>query len=161
MKVNSQTGNVETNGLAHRASCLPLSICGFSVEMEATVKNIAPGECPMTDTYRAMPLELRMAAAGYPQKKRTSGGVAMKELIEGLLFVALLKYLGVPGWFISLGAILYLIGFFAYMSTADSRRKARELAAAAAREKQQAERKEAERVQQEAIADAEWNARFV
>jgi hypothetical protein len=45
--------------------------------------------------------------------------------------------------------------------TADSRRRARELAVAAAREKQQAERKEAERARQEAIADAEWNARFV
>jgi hypothetical protein len=87
----------------------------------------------------------------------------MKELIEGLLLVALLKFLGVPMWLISLGSVLFLIGFFVYMSlqSADSRRSARELAATAAREKQQAERKEAERARQEAIADAEWNARFV
>jgi hypothetical protein len=85
----------------------------------------------------------------------------MKELIEGLLFVALLKFLGVPMWLISFGSILFLIGFFAYMSlqSADSRRK---LAATAAHEKQHAEEiKEAERARQEAIADAEWNARFV
>jgi hypothetical protein len=88
----------------------------------------------------------------------------MKELIEGLLFVALLKFLGVPMWLISLGSVLFLIGFFAYMflQSADSRIGARELAVAAAREKQQAEEiKEAERARQEAIADAEWNARFV
>jgi hypothetical protein len=85
----------------------------------------------------------------------------MKELIEGLLFVALLKFLGVPMWLISLGSILFLTGFFVYMST-DSRRQARKLAVTAAREKQQAEEiKEAERTRQEAIADAEWNARFV
>lgn len=85
----------------------------------------------------------------------------MKELIEGLLFVALLKFLGVPMWLVSLGSFLFLIGFFAYVSlqSADSRRK---LAATAAREKRQAEEiKEAERARQEAIADAEWNARFV
>jgi hypothetical protein len=53
-----------------------------------------------------------------------------------------------------------LIGFFVYMS-ADSRRRARELTVVAASEKQQAEIKEAERARQEAIADAEWSARFV
>ena len=85
----------------------------------------------------------------------------MKELIEGLLFVALLKFLGAPMWLVSVGSVLYLIGYFVYMS-ADSRRRARELAVAAVREKQRAEEiKEAERVRQEAIADAEWNARFV
>jgi hypothetical protein len=47
------------------------------------------------------------------------------------------------------------------IQSADSRRKARELTVAA-REKQQAEEiREAERARQEAIADAEWNARFV
>jgi hypothetical protein len=82
----------------------------------------------------------------------------MKGLIEGLLFVALLKFLGVPMWLISLGSTLFLIGFFVCMSiqSVDSRRRARELAVAAPREKQQAER-----ARQEAIADAEWNARFV
>jgi hypothetical protein len=62
------------------------------------------------------------------------------------------------------GRPFFLIGFFAYMfiQSADSRRTARELAVAAAREKQQAEEiREAERARQEAIADAEWNARFV
>jgi hypothetical protein len=38
----------------------------------------------------------------------------MKELIEGLLFVALLKFLGVPMWLISLGSALFLIGLFVY-----------------------------------------------
>jgi hypothetical protein len=85
----------------------------------------------------------------------------MKELIEGLLFVALLKFLGVPMGLISFGSILFLIVYMSVQCTADSRRRARELAVAAAREKQQAERKEAERARQEAIADAEWNARFV
>jgi hypothetical protein len=88
----------------------------------------------------------------------------MKELIEGLLFVALLKFLGVPMWLISLGSALFLIGFVFYMfiQSADSRGRARELAVAGAREKQQAEEsKEAERARQEAIADAKWNARFV
>jgi hypothetical protein len=88
----------------------------------------------------------------------------MKELIEGLLFVALLKFLGVSMWLVSLGFILFLIGFFFYLCLAafDSRIKARNLAVAAAREKQQAEEiKEAERARLEAIADAEWNARFV
>jgi len=48
----------------------------------------------------------------------------MKELIEGLLFVALLKFIGVPMWLISLGSVLFLIGFFVYISlqSADSRR---------------------------------------
>src|ERR1700733_9911214 len=32
----------------------------------------------------------------------------MKELIEGLLFVALLKFLGVPMWLTVLGSILFL-----------------------------------------------------
>jgi hypothetical protein len=46
--------------------------------------------------------------------------------------------------------------------SADSQRRARNLAVAAAREKQQAEQtKEAERARKEAITDAEWNARFV
>jgi hypothetical protein len=88
----------------------------------------------------------------------------MKELIEGLLFVALLNFLGVPMWLISLGSTLLLIVFFVDMSiqSSDSRRRARELAVAAAREKQQAEQiREPERARQEAIADAEWNARFV
>jgi hypothetical protein len=62
---------------------------------------------------------------------------------------------------ICLGSVLFLIGFFAYMSL-QSRRRARELAVAAAREKQRAEEiREAERARQEAIAEAEWNARFV
>ncbi len=84
----------------------------------------------------------------------------MKELIEGLLFAALLKFLGVPMWLISLGSALFLIGFVFYMfiQSADSRRRARELAVVAAREKQQ---EEAERARQEAIADAEWNTGFV
>jgi len=85
----------------------------------------------------------------------------MKELIEGLLFVALLKFFGVPLWLISLGFTLFLIGYFAYvvLQSADSRRRARELVA---REKQQAEEsKKAERARQEAIADVEWNARFI
>ena len=85
----------------------------------------------------------------------------MKELIEGLLFVALLKFLGVPMWLVSLGSILFLVGFFAYMSleSADSRR-GRELAVSVSHEKQQAkEIKEPERARQE--ADADWNARFV
>jgi uncharacterized membrane protein len=76
-----------------------------------------------------------------------------------LLFVALLKFLGVT-WFDVLVCILFLIAFFIYMSmdSAISRRKAQELAV----EKQQAEEnKKAERAKQEAIADAEWNARFV
>jgi hypothetical protein len=64
-------------------------------------------------------------------------------------------------WLISLGSILFLIVYMSVQCTADSRRKARELAAVTAREKQQVERKEAERARQEAIADAEWNARFV
>jgi hypothetical protein len=88
----------------------------------------------------------------------------MKEFIEGLLLVALLKFLGVPMWLISLGSVLFLIGFFAYMSiqSADSRKTARDLAVAAACEKQRAEEiREVERARQEAIADAEWNARFV
>ena len=88
----------------------------------------------------------------------------MKELIEGLLFVALLKFLGVPMWLISLGSALFLIGFFFYMSiqSTDSGRMARERTVVAAREKQQAEEiSEAERARQQAIADAEWNARFV
>jgi hypothetical protein len=72
-----------------------------------------------------------------------------------------LKFLGAPLWLISLGSILFLIVYMSVQCTADSLRKARELAAVAAREKQQAERKEAERARQEAIADAEWNARFV
>jgi hypothetical protein len=61
----------------------------------------------------------------------------MKELIEGLLLVALLKFLGVPMWLISLGSALFLIGFFVYMfiQSADSRRRARELAVAAVRKK--------------------------
>ena len=61
----------------------------------------------------------------------------MKELIEGLLLVALLKFLGVPMWLISIGSVLFLIGFFVYMSlqSADSRGRARDLAVAAAREK--------------------------
>jgi hypothetical protein len=88
----------------------------------------------------------------------------MKELIEGLLFMALLKFLGVPMWLISFGSVLFLIGFFAYMflQSTDSRIKARNLGVAAAREKQHAEEiKEAQRARQEAIADADWNARFV
>jgi hypothetical protein len=88
----------------------------------------------------------------------------MKELIEGLLFVALLKFLGAPLWLIRLGSILFLIVFLFYSCLAafDSRIQARKLAANAARKKQQAEEiKEAERTRQEAIADAEWNARFV
>jgi hypothetical protein len=85
----------------------------------------------------------------------------MKDLIECLLFLALLKFLGVSMWIVTLGSFLYLIGFFVYMST-DSRRKARKLAEAAACERQKAEEiKEAERVRRETIADAEWNARFV
>ena len=61
----------------------------------------------------------------------------MKELIQGLLFVALLKFLGVPKWLISVGSVLFLIGFFVYMfiQSADSRRSAREVAVAVAREK--------------------------
>ena len=80
------------------------------------------------------------------------------------LFVALLKFLGVPMWLISLGSALFLIGLFVYkfIQSADLRRRARELAVAAVREKQQTEEiREAERARQEAIADAEWNARFV
>ena len=60
----------------------------------------------------------------------------MKELIEGLLFVALLKFLGVPMWLVSLGFILFLIGFFFYLCLAafDSRIKARNLTVVATRE---------------------------
>lgn len=95
-----------------------------------------------------------------PQK----GAWAIKELLEGLLLVALLKFLDVPLRLIAVGLVLFVIGngLYIYAEVTAPKQRARALVIAEARAKQQAEEtKEAERVRQEALADAEWRARFV
>jgi hypothetical protein len=88
----------------------------------------------------------------------------MKEALQILLIVALLKFLGVPMGLIGIGCFLYAIGsaLWLYADVTDQKRKERDAAMTEARKKQKAEEaREAERIRQEELADVEWRARFV